>query len=87
MHYGRRSYYRGLSTFMAKAALLTALVRGTSFFANHGLHAEILWVAISATGYLFFYPLEIINVRMSVEVERQRFFATVRTCVSKIKIN
>jgi len=36
IHYGRKSYFRGLSTFTLKAALLTTTIRTTdSISANH----------------------------------------------------
>lgn len=38
-------------------------------------------------GYAVLYPLEIINLHMSAEVERDRFYRNTRECVSKIKKN
>ena len=50
-------------------------------------YRDSLTIGLGLVGYSLFYPLEFINIRMSVEVELQRFYSNVRECISKIKKN
>ena len=74
-----------------KSSLLTASARATDLSQNHSAaewtHHDSLSLGFALVGYCLLYPLEIMHLRMSVEVEYQRFYSNVRECVSKIKRN
>lgn len=47
----------------------------------------VLMFGFATLGYFLTYPLELVNIRMSTEVERERFYIGIRQCFSKIKKN
>jgi hypothetical protein len=91
VHFGRKSYFRGFLPFIARSALLTASVRATEVGASAGSFSwgynDSLSVGLGLLGYALLYPLEIIQLHMSVEVEQRRFYPSARECLSKIKRN
>lgn len=93
IHHGFRSYFRGFIPFISKSAIVTAASRVTDVSLadspGHRLWATTDWLSVGfgLLGYAVLYPLEIVNLHMSAEVERDRFYRNVRECVSKIKKN
>lgn len=93
IHHGSKSYFRGFMPFISKTALVTAVSKvsdlglADSIDRNTWGTTDWLSVGFGALGYAVLYPLEIINLHMSAEVERDRFYRNVRECVSKIRKN
>lgn len=46
---------------------------------------KILNFGFATVGYFLTYPLEVVNIRMSAEVDGQRFYTNTRQCLAKIR--
>lgn len=90
MHYGRRSLFRGFIPFLTRSALLTTAVKVPNYVLSSrdelGIE-KMISLGVGLLGYIVLYPIEMINMRMCSEIEKQRFYGNVRECVSKIKKN
>ena len=40
---------------------------------------------VGSAGYMLIYPLENVNLRMSVDLEQDRYYSNIRDCIKKIK--
>lgn len=81
MHYGRKSYFRGFMPFLMRTSLLTTSARLTDLSGEETgswSYGDSLSIGLGLMGYCLLYPLEIISLHMSVEVEQQRFYSNVR---------
>lgn len=93
VHHGFKSYFRGFIPFISKSALVTAASKitdvGLPDSSNQHIWGTTDWLSVGfgVMGYAVLYPLEIISLHMSAEVERDRFYRNTRECVSKIKKN
>lgn len=73
IHNGVRTYFRGYMPFITKLGILNLSTKFTEFGlknkSEYQSGLKILSFGFSTVGYFLTYPFEIVNMRMSAEME------------------